>query len=343
MLIGPGRLQQHWPLTAACVLLLLAMATIFSLLVGAVSLSPEQIVAWLGGAADPQTTLILSQLRLPRALMAAFVGASLAASGAVTQGLFRNPLADPSLIGVSAGAAAGASLVIVLVQQSSWGLSGISLVSLGAFAGSLLVTALVYRIATGPLGTSVSTMLLAGIALTFLAGSLTSLLEYLADNEMLRRISLWRMGGLEMAGLPMVVLMAVVFALSFSLFQSQATALNAMLLGESEARHLGINVNRVKSLTVVGVAASVGVAVALTGTIAFLGLLVPHMVRMVTGPNHKSLLPLSACLGALVLILADSFARVVIAPAELPVGLVTVFLGAPVFVSMLIRRRRMRS
>ncbi|WP_045857171.1 FecCD family ABC transporter permease [Teredinibacter purpureus] len=340
MLLKPDQLRRLWPTIIGTSVVLVLLGTAVSCLFGAVSLSSEQLWQWLHGNGDIYTTTIIEKLRLPRALLAGSIGAILAVSGTVTQGLFRNPLADPSLIGVSAGAAAGASIVIVLLNQNQWNLSGLSLVSLGAFAGSIIVVSLVYRISTDALGTSVSTMLLAGIAFTFLAGSLTSLLEYFADNEMLRQITLWRMGGLEMADGQKVALVGSVGIVIFIVLNRQATALNALLLGESEARHLGISVNRVKKIIILCVAAGVGISVAIAGTIAFVGLVVPHIVRMSLGPNHTTMIPMTACIGALTLLIADVIARTAIAPAELPVGLVTAFIGAPVFIAMLIQRKQ---
>jgi len=296
-----------------------------------------------------QIALIVQQLRLPRVLLAACIGALLAVSGAVMQGLFRNPLADPSLIGVTAGAIAGASLVIVtgsaLAASNVWPgfeawlnagqFAGLSLVSLGAFTGGALTVWLVYRLATSPTGTSVSTMLLAGIAITALAGSLTSLLEFFADNAMLRRISVWRMGGLDGAGYRSLLLAGSCLALLLAILPRYARALNLLLLGESEARHLGVDVERLKLSLVLAVALAVGVSVALAGSIAFIGLIVPHLVRLLTGPDHRSLLPLAALAGGLLLVLADCLSRTLIAPAELPVGIITALLGAPFFISLL--------
>lgn len=283
--------------------------------------------------------MIIEQLRIPRALLAAGIGLLLAVCGTATQGLFRNPLADPSLIGVSAGAAAGASIVIVLLNHLQWTLFGLSLVSLGAFTGGMLVVLFVYRLATRSGVTSVSTMLLAGIAFTFFAGSISSVFEFIADNEMLRRISLWRMGGLDAADFTRVSIIAVVSVAVIGVLYQQRLALNAMLLGESEARHLGIDVDKVKKIIVISVAAGVGASVAVAGTISFVGLVVPHMVRMVVGPNHRYMIPLTACLGAIIILLADTAARTIIAPTELPVGLLTAFIGAPIFISLLRRRQ----
>ena len=285
---------------------------------------------------------IILQLRLPRATLAALVGAMLAISGAATQGLFRNPLADPSLIGVTAGASAGAALMIFIAGTtiSPNGTLGIWMVSLGAFIGGGITVALVYRLATSTQGTSVATMLLAGIAVTAIAGGLTNLVEFFANSNMLRRISLWRMGGLEGANLERTVLAAASATIVLISLPRFSTALNALLLGESEARHLGISVQTTKVTIILIVALGVGASVALAGTIAFVGLIVPHIVRLLIGPNHRSLLPYSAVGGATLMLLADTLARTVVAPIELPVGLVTAFLGAPFFISLLRNRNR---
>jgi heme transport system permease protein len=323
--------------------LLLVFAMLLGLSSGAVALSFAEIFSALQklsrGSADDQASIIIGQLRLPRVLLAAIVGAILAGSGAAMQGLFRNPLADPSLIGVTAGASLGASIMIVASGGLVSGYSGLTLVSSGAFIGGLVAVLLVYRLATSPSGTSVATMLLAGIAITALAGSLGSLLEFYADNETLRRISLWRMGGLDGADYPRLLVASIVGAVVLFTLPRFSTALNALLLGESEARHLGIQVARVKLYLIVAVAVGVGTAVALAGTIAFVGLIVPHIVRMVTGPDHKLLLPAAALTGASLLVLSDTAARLVIAPTELPVGVVTALIGVPFFISLLRKRR----
>lgn len=322
--------------------LLLPATMLLSLSSGAVHLglvdSAAGMVAALRGDTNTQAAVIVGQIRLPRMLLAGVVGAILAMSGAAMQGLFRNPLADPSLIGVTAGASLGASLAIVGVSGSLSGLSGITLVSLGAFAGGLLAVMLVYRLASSPAGTSVATMLLAGIAITALAGSVGNILEYYASNDMLRRISLWRMGGLDGADYQRAIVAALVGIPVFISLPRFATALNALLLGESEARYLGVNIDRVKLALVVIVAVGVGASVALAGTIAFVGLVIPHIIRMLIGPDHRWLLPASALAGAVLLLLADTLARVVMAPTELPVGIVTAMLGVPFFVSLLRQR-----
>jgi iron complex transport system permease protein len=311
---------------------------------GAVNLGPAESLAGLyqavAGDASGQAAVIIGQIRLPRALLAAIVGAVLATTGAATQGLFRNPLADPSLIGVTAGASLGASIAIVTAGTFSGGLLGFSLVSLGAFLGGLLTVALVYRLAQSGSGTSVATMLLAGIAVTALAGSIGSLLEYQASNDMLRRISLWRMGGLDGASYQRLLIASLISIPVLTALPRFAIPLNAMLLGESEARHLGIDVDRMKWALIIWVAVGVGACVALAGTIAFVGLVVPHIVRLLIGPDHRTLIPACALAGASLLLLADTLARTLMAPAELPVGVVTALIGVPFFISLLRRRHQ---
>ncbi|MEZ0121655.1 MAG: FecCD family ABC transporter permease [Candidatus Reddybacter sp.] len=288
--------------------------------------------------------LIVSAIRLPRMLLAALVGACLAICGGAMQGLFRNPLADPSLIGVSAGASLGASLVIVFAsvwfQNGPMGeLLGLSLLAGGAFVGGSVAVMLVYRLATGAGTTSVATMLLAGIAISALAGAGNSLLSFHADNEMLRRISLWQMGRLDGANWSRVLMAVTALAVLLAGLLSQGRSLNALLLGESEARFLGIDVEQLKRRVVVLTALGVGVSVAVAGAIAFVGLVVPHIVRLAIGPDHRFLLPASALLGSSLLVFADALSRLVVAPAELPVGIVTALLGVPFFFSLLARQR----
>ncbi len=314
-----------------------------SLTLGTVDISlADGLNAIVGNSSSAQINTILFDIRLPRILLAISVGAVLASTGAVMQGLFRNPLADPSLIGVSSGASVGASLMIVttggFIQVGA--LMGLSLVALGAFLGGFAATLLVYLLATSNIGTSVTTMLLAGIAIGALAGALNSLLSYFSDNDMLRQISLWQMGNLSGASWAKVSIMGVVTVLLLVSFPRESKALNALLLGESEARHLGIDVQRVKRRLIVLTALGVGVSVALAGLVGFVGLIIPHMVRLVIGPDHRWLIPASALAGATLLVIADSLARIVVIPAELPTGILTALLGAPFFVALLLQQRK---
>ena len=331
--------MRRWsPLGLARLLfVLLPLALLCGLLAG-----PQWILPTADFSFSASDQLILEQLRAPRVLLAAIIGATLAVAGAVMQGLFRNPLADPSLIGVSAGASAGASCMIVIAAPwlGAQELLGISLVGLGAFAGAALTTWLVYRLAAGASGTSVSTMLLAGIAISALAGAINSFFSFIADHQMLRQISLWQMGSLAGVNWPRLIFAAILLLPLLAAFQRFCVPLNALLLGESEARHLGVRVDRLRLEIIVLVALAVGVAVSLTGTIAFVGLVTPHIVRLLIGPDHRFLLPCSMLGGALLLVLADAAARTVLAPGELPIGVVTALLGAPFFLSLLRQHRQ---
>ncbi|WP_406827750.1 FecCD family ABC transporter permease [Microbulbifer sp. ARAS458-1] len=319
---------------------LLGLSFITALAIGAVSLSFAQVIGALTGFGEAGLASdIVQAIRLPRALLAAAVGAVLAICGAMLQGLFRNPLADPSLIGVTAGASFGASLAILLGAQVASAFGSLPVVSVAAFCGGLVAVALVYHVAKGVTGTSVATMLLMGIAVTAFSASLTGLMEYFADNEMLRRISLWRMGGLDAASYPRAFLMLLILCGLVATMVRFGASLNVLLLGESQARHLGVDVEQTKTWLIVLAAAGVGTSVAVAGSIAFVGLVVPHMVRLWVGPDHRQLLPLSALAGASLLLISDTLARSIIAPVEIPVGLITALIGVPFFVSLLRKSR----
>ncbi|USR42172.1 iron chelate uptake ABC transporter family permease subunit [Ectopseudomonas hydrolytica] len=292
-------------------------------------------------AAVQQAELILSQIRMPRALLGLMVGMVLALCGVAMQGLFRNPLADPGLVGVSSGAALGAAVAIV--GGAAFG--GLPeafapyLLSACAFVGGLLVTALVYRLGRRDGQTHVATMLLAGIALTALAGAAIGLFTYLADDATLRTLTFWNLGSLNGASYARLwPLLLATLAVALWL-PRRARALNALLLGESEARHLGFDVERLKRELVLCTALGVGAAVAAAGLIGFIGLVVPHLMRLLVGPDHRLLLPASALAGASLLLLADLAARLALAPAELPIGIVTALIGAPFFLYLLVRGR----
>ncbi len=292
-------------------------------------------------ASVQQAELILSQIRMPRTLLGLAVGMVLALCGVAMQGLFRNPLADPGLVGVSSGAALGAAMAIV--GGAAFG--GLPeafapyLLSACAFVGGLLVTALVYRLGRRDGQTNVATMLLAGIALTALAGAAIGLFTYLADDATLRTLTFWNLGSLNGASYARLwPLLLATLAVALWL-PRRARALNALLLGESEARHLGFDVERLKRELVFCTALGVGAAVAAAGLIGFIGLVVPHLMRLLVGPDHRLLLPASALAGASLLLLADLVARLALAPAELPIGIVTALIGAPFFLYLLVRGR----
>ncbi|MBW8191591.1 iron ABC transporter permease [Neiella marina] len=338
----------RWPANylAGSLLIIIALGMMLSLISGAMALpAKDSLLALVDAIAGLETPLsrlasheqvVVMELRLPRLLLALFVGFILAQCGAVMQGLFRNPLADPGIIGVSSGAAVGAIVAIVLFPLT-WGAWTIPA---SAFVMGLLTTLMVYSLAQSKQGTSVLILLLAGVAIAAFAGASIGFLSYFADDQSLRQLTTWQMGslaGANSANLWLAFATAVLLAFAF---QSRAGALNALLLGEAEARHLGISVERLKLELIVLTAVGVGVTVASAGIIGFIGLVVPHLVRLTTGPNHRALLPLSGLLGAALLMIADLLARTVVQPAELPVGLLTALLGAPFFLVLLIKQRQ---
>ena len=326
-------------------LLLLPAVALLYISAGPSFISPLRLFASPESDLLARDQVILQSIRLPRAIMAMLVGACLAVSGAVMQGLFRNPLADPSLIGVSSGASAGASFMIVFGASIAQGseILGLSIVGMGAMAGAVLAVFLVYRLSTNRYGTSVITMLLSGVAIGAVASALNNLFTYFADSVMLRRISVWEMGNLEGASWDRVIMMAAVAALLLWRIPRHRLALNAFSLGESEARYLGIDVEWVKKELILVAALAVGISVVVVGNIAFVGLVVPHILRGAIGPDHRSLIPGTALAGALLLLLADMAARIVIAPAELPAGILTALVGAPVFFALLIKSRALNN
>lgn len=327
--------------------LLLAFLIVSLLLgvgLGPVLVPPEAVAAILlsklGLTLDvpvtPQQTAVLWNIRLPRVLLGALSGAALAVSGALLQGVFRNPLADPGLIGVSSGAALGAVAVIVS------GLAPLGLFTLpfAAFVSGAATTLLVYRLSRRHGRTDVATLLLVGLALNAVAGAATGLLTYLADDAALRSIVFWTMGGLGGALWETLLAATPGIALALLLAPRLGRALNLFALGEVEARHLGVTVEQVKRAAVLLAALATGASVALVGPIGFIGLIVPHMVRLAAGPDHRLLLPAAALGGASLLILADLVARTVAAPAEAPVGLITALAGGPFFLALILRSRR---
>ncbi|MEM7029029.1 MAG: iron ABC transporter permease [Chloroflexota bacterium] len=318
--------------------------------IGAVQIAPNQVAAILGeqiGITLPvqfevRQSAVLMAVRLPRVLLGVLIGSALAISGAAIQGLFRNPLAAPGLIGISSGAALAAVSVIVLGATLLEGLTdlmGRYTLPAAAFVGGALTTLIVYRLASVEGRTSVATMLLAGVAINALAGAGIGLLTFLATDEQLRSITFWSLGSLGGATWRSISIVAPFIVIPILVIPYLARSLNALLLGEAEARHLGIDTERVKRMVVLWVALAVGAAVSVTGIIGFIGLIVPHLLRLLTGPDHRAVLPGSAMLGASLLLGADLVARTIVVPAELPIGVVTGFIGAPFFLWLLLRNR----
>ena len=337
-------------LSLAALLALMLSVALLSIAIGPVRIPIADVLRTLGALAGlpvaevmPQHEAVIVSIRLPRTLLGLLVGAGLAVAGAAMQGLFRNPLADPSLIGVSAGAALAAVSVIVLGGHGlaflTQALGPFSL-PIAAFAGGLLTTLLVYRLASRDGRTSVTTLLLAGIAINALAGAGTGLLTYLADDQQLRTLTFWSMGSLGGATWPAVGSTALLIAVPLLALPLLARTLNALLLGEAEAGHLGVAVQRMQPLIVALAALAVGAAVAVSGIIGFVGLVVPHLLRLALGPDHRLLLPGAALLGGSLLLLADLLARTLVTPAELPIGILTALIGGPFFLALLLRWQR---
>ncbi|GGB60274.1 heme ABC transporter permease [Roseibium aquae] len=286
--------------------------------------------------------IVLLDIRLPRVLLGGLIGAALAVTGAVLQGLFRNPLADPGLVGVSAGAGLGAASFIVLGSSTLApiaNLLGIYAVPLAAFFGGLATTWLLYKNGTRGGITSIATLLLAGIALGALAGAATGLLVYIADDQQLRDLNFWGLGSLAGASWDKLMAAGPIIACAFVTVFFLTRGLNGLMLGEAAAQHIGIRVQRLKNLAILSVAAATGASVAVSGGIGFVGIVVPHLLRLTIGPDHRYLLPACALLGASLLILADTVSRTLVAPAELPIGILTAFAGAPFFLWILLRKK----
>ncbi|WP_108396187.1 FecCD family ABC transporter permease [Devosia submarina] len=334
--------------TLAVLTLLLLLAMAISMTTGA---SGASIWTWMQGVLGllPQgheislrDHAVIVNIRLPRMLLGMLIGAGLAVSGLLMQGLFRNPLADPGLVGVSAGAGLGAVGMIVLGTTALAPLTaflGIYALQIASFVGGVITTFILYRVATRSGQTAMATMLLAGIALGALAGAATGVLVYVANDAQLRDLTFWGMGSLAGANWTKImasgpVILAALLAAAFL-----GKGLNALTLGEATASHLGIPVQRLKHIVILAVAGATGASVAVSGGIGFVGIVVPHLLRLVIGPDHRYLLPASALLGASFLLLADAVSRVIVAPAELPIGIVTAAVGGPFFLWILLRKR----
>lgn len=345
---SPGDRTSHAILTAAVLGGLVLAISFLSLAVGPAGFTPGHAASTIVGTlatetslSDARDALIVLEIRLPRTLLGLVVGAGLAVSGAVMQGLFRNPLADPGLVGVTAGAGFAAVATIVLGTAFLLPILGSYMfyaLPVSAFAGGLITTVLLYTIATRQGRTSVATMLLAGIAIAALAAAGTGMLIFMSDDRQLRDFTFWTLGSLAGATWEKVAVASAFLAVVLAALPALAASLDALLLGEGEARHLGVPVQTMKRVAIFAVAAAVGASVAVAGPIGFVGIVVPHLLRLVIGPRHAGLLPTSALLGAALLVSADMVARTVVAPAELPIGIVTAILGAPFFLWLLLRQ-----
>ncbi len=328
----------------AILLGLVLVVGLISLSLGPVEIAPGE-VAWILlsalGADTPAfgrtEQLVIEQIRLPRIIVGASVGMALGVAGATMQGLFRNPMADPGVIGVSAGGALGAVVAIAA------GFAGLFFLALPAFAfaGALGAAFLVYGIAAAGGRFSMATLLLAGVAVNaFLGAIVSAIIIFLPDNGALREVLFWLAGGLDARAWEHVRIATPLILGSTAVLVLMARDLNLLMLGDDEARSLGVHVGPTRVALLALSALATGAAVAVSGTIAFVGLVTPHVLRLVVGPDNRVLIPMSALGGAVFVLVADTVARMVIQPAELRVGILTAFVGAPFFIVLLIKNKR---
>ncbi len=331
-----------------CLLIILAAG------IGAVSIAPAHVIKLLlippgssGWQSIPQEhmqqAMVLWNIRLPRLALGVLTGAALAVSGAAMQALLRNPLAEPGLVGVSGGAALFAALAIVL--GGTWmsalhNVIGEFALPIFAFIGSLLATILIFVISTRQGRTSIALMLLAGIAIGSLCGALIGLMTFIASDLQMRSLNFWSLGSLGAATWPMVTMVACLSGSAVLILLRQSSALNTLALGEVQASLLGVSVRRLNQVCIAAIALAVGAAVSVTGIIGFIGLVAPHLVRLAIGPDQRLVMPASALVGAILVLLSDLLARTIAVPTEVPVGIITALLGVPFFLALLFRMRR---
>ncbi|RAR47183.1 FecCD family ABC transporter permease [Flavobacterium lacus] len=340
----PNRLVTHSLLS---ILLLFLLATV-SLFVGVYEFETD-VFSILTSFFDSSVNVseadryILFDLRLPRIVMGILIGSMLAVSGTCMQGMFKNPLATPDLIGITSGATLFAAVSIVLggvlkafIPESLH----FYLLSLMAFVGSLLTMLLVYKIATVNGKTNVVMMLLSGVAVTAIGFAFTGFLIYLSKEEELRDLTFWNLGSLAGATWMKNALLLAVLLLSYFFLLGKGKSLNALMLGENDAKHLGVPVEKIKKQIVVFTALMVGTTVAFAGTIGFVGLVIPYILRLLFKSNYQLILPLSAVFGSILLVVADTISRTIVAPSEIPIGILTAMLGAPVFILILIKNKK---
>jgi iron complex transport system permease protein len=329
------RRAPYAPVLAALVLILLG-GVVVAVGIGAVSIPADRVVAVLLGGGDPSESAIILSIRLPRVLGAALVGAALAAAGVLLQGLLRNPLADPYVLGTSAGASVGAVIGLVFA-----GALGFFVVPGLAFAGATLSVVIVWRLARVGAETPIVTLLLAGVVFSAFAGAIVTLLLVMNDRLQLRLASVlgWLMGGVSVVTWTQLAVSAALVALALGAAVVVAWRLDALALGEEAAATLGIDVEGSKRGVVAIAALLTAAAVSIAGLVAFVGLIAPHAVRLVVGPSHARLVPAAAIAGAAFVVLADLAARVIAAPSEIPMGVISGLVGGPFFFALLWRDR----
>lgn len=317
-----------------CLSLILSLIVLIATSIGAISISLPDILFFDLSEFDQ---MILLSIRLPRVLLAVVVGAALGISGAAMQGLFRNPLADPGLIGITGGAALAVSCMIVVIGPA-YGFLGLYSLGIAAFVGGMITSLVILRMSRLTGVFSVTHMLLAGIAINALTFAGTGFLTFISDDQQLRALTFWTMGSLGGAMWEPVLVCLSIILPSMWFLTKKARELNVLLLGEENAAYIGVDTHKLKRTIILTSALCVGAAVAVSGIIGFIGLVVPHLIRLLFGADHKLLIPASALLGAALLLFADTIARTIVAPSEMPVGVLTSLVGGPFFLWLLIKQ-----
>jgi iron complex transport system permease protein len=334
-----------WPwLVLGAMLVVLAVCMLVATCVGAMSIPASETLMIIAGAlgltlSEPSASAsVVLHLRLPRVLLAALVGAVLGLAGAASQGLFRNPLAEPGLIGISSGSVLAVVLTVVVGGNALAGAWSGFFLAFAAFVGALLTAQLVQALSAARGGASTASLIMAGVAISAFSFAMVGIMFAFASDAQLRSITFWNLGSLGAASWASLGMVAVPIGLACAMMLRKSQVLNALQLGDAEAAHLGIHVQAEKRAIILWISLGVGAAVSLTGIIGFIGLVVPHLVRLSLGANHRHVLPASAIAGATLLVAADLAARTLAAPAELPVGALTALLGTPFFLWLLLKR-----
>jgi len=340
--------KRKWSTIIILLIIILFISLIISSVTGSAKISNIQIlkmllhkIPFIGGKISvdwkESSEVIFFRIRLPRVVLGMLIGSALAVAGTTYQAIFKNPMADPYIIGVSAGAAFGANLAILMGFSLS--LFGLSPISLFAFLGSIIVTFFVYNVSKIGRKIHVETLLLSGIAIGAFLSAVTSFMMYIAGDK-LHQMVYWMMGGLWTSSWADVrnVIIFIIVGIIIILFHSRE--LNLLLMGDETAQNLGVDVTRVKKILLAASSLITAFAVSVSGLIGFVGLVIPHIMRIIVGPDHRILIPTSALFGAIFLVLADAAARVVLSPTEIPVGIITAFFGGPFFTYLLLKRKK---
>lgn len=331
-------LKYHRSLIWLAVILIIILATMVSLASGTQWIGFKEIInIILGHSKDNTTAVIITKLRFPRIILSLLVGSGLAVAGTVYQGVIRNPMVDPYVVGISAGAGTGVTLAIFF--QLNWTFMGFNTIPLMAFLGAILTVIIVYRLAVVDGSVPATTFLLAGVAVGFLLNSIMSFLMVIGENS-IYKVIYWLMGSLAVANWENIKVILPYYLIGLLMILFYLKDLNIILLGEESATTLGVETEKAKNILLTGATMITAAAVSVSGVIGFIGLVIPHISRLLIGPDHRKLLPLSALLGGVFLMLSDTIARSLVPPLEIPVGIITALAGAPYFIYLLKRKNK---